>query len=141
MRNSSSDSAARIKEICNDLHISARQLAFTAGIEPHNFYDIFSGKCGISKYVAMMINKALPDYSVNWLLTGEEPSIPKDAGNDARGTSIGAVNVVRSPRAKTKIETGNADSKDRYIEWLQEQLEKAQEENRRLLDIILELKK
>ena len=137
MRKSNPNGAARIKEICKDLHVSTRQLALTVGLVPHNLYDILSGRCGLSEYVAIVINKTLPDYSVEWLMS--DGDVPQTS--DTSQVSIGAVNVVRSPRAKTKIETGNADSKDRYIEWLQEQLEKAQEENRRLLDIILELKK
>lgn len=129
--------AAHIRKICEDLHLSARQLAFTVGLSPHNFYDILSCKNGLSEYVAMKINKALPGYSIEWLLDKEDSSTSDDANND----SPKEVKVERRPYARVKATETYADSKDRYIEWLQKQLEKEREENKRLLNIILNQEK
>lgn len=130
--------AERIDKICFELRLSKRQLAAAADIQPQNLYDISSGKCKISRNVAMRINAAFPNYSVNWILCGAN-DIPASSSQ----SSVSSVNVVQSPKTKMRIaaNTDTDDSKDRYIEWLQSQLEKAHEENKRLLDIILQMKK
>lgn len=151
MKGTNLNGAARIKEICEDLHTSVRQLALSVGLSPHNFYDIFSGRCGLSEYTAMKINKALPDYSIEWLLDREHSSTSDDANNDSStrwiiedspsfddtvNDSPKELKVEKRPYAKMR----NAvypDVKDQYIRWLQKQLEKERDENKRLLNIIL----
>lgn len=125
--------AARIKEICNDMHTSARQLALAVGLKPHNFYDIFSGRCGLSEYTAMKINRVFPDYSIEWMLDKEDSSTSDDANNDGPKEA----KVERRPYTRTRAAALYTDRKDMYIEWLQQQLEKERDENKRLLDIIL----
>lgn len=129
--------AERIDKICFELKLSKRQLAAAADIQPQNLYDISSGKCKISRNVAMRINAAFPNYSVNWILYGTI-----DSPSQSSQGSVSSVNVVQSPKTKMRFASNtDADGKDRYIEWLQSQLEKAHEENKRLLDIILQMKK
>lgn len=127
----------RINKICFDLRLSKRRLATLAEIQPQNLYDISSGKCKISRNVAMRINAAFPSYPVDWILfgTGNLPS-------SSLSSNVNAANAVKNPKTNMYV-TDNSDANDKscYIEWLQSQLEKAQEENKRLLEIILQTKK
>ena len=112
MKGTNPNGAARIKEICEDLHTSVRQLALSVGLSPHNFYDIFSGRCGLSEYTAMKINKAIPDYSIEWLLDREHSSTSDDVNNDGPKE----VKVERRPYTRTRAAALYTDRKDMYIE-------------------------
>jgi len=50
---------------------SIRKMAVAAGMNVQNIYDIKSGKCKISKDVALKLIKLNPEISLDWLLTGE----------------------------------------------------------------------
>lgn len=50
---------------------SLKQMAEAAGISPQNIYDIKSGKCNISKDVAIALQSLDKEISLEWLLSGD----------------------------------------------------------------------
>lgn len=57
---------------------SLKQMAEAAGISPQNLYDIKSGKCKISKDVAISLQRLNQEISLDWLMTGEGEMLKAD---------------------------------------------------------------
>ena len=63
----------RIKKVIEEQNFrSLRELAIKLDIKPQIFYDIKSGKCGISEDIATKIHDSFLNYSVAWLLGLDE---------------------------------------------------------------------
>lgn len=83
----------RIERILNHYSLTARGLSIALGFNsPQIFYDIKSGKCGISKKLAEKIQEKFVDVNTAWLLTGEGEML-KPISN---GVEIGDVFRVTS---------------------------------------------
>ena len=62
----------RIKEVCKIDNLNPSSLAKYIGLKtPQRFYDIKSGKHGISKELADRIKAKYLNISISWLVTGE----------------------------------------------------------------------
>lgn len=62
----------RVKKLLDYLKISANKLSKLLGMRsPQIFYDIKSGKCGISKDLVKRIQEKFCNINAGWLLTGE----------------------------------------------------------------------
>lgn len=76
----------RINKLLDYLKISANKLSKLLGMRsPQIFYDIKSGKCGISKDLVKKIQEKFCNINAGWLLTGEGSMIlPEEAGPELR---------------------------------------------------------
>lgn len=64
--------AERLATICTNEHIKIKTLADISGVLPQSLYDIKNGKIKtLSVEKARSINRVYPQYSVSWLITGE----------------------------------------------------------------------
>lgn len=94
----------RIKKLEEFTGLSLNKLAAAIGIKsPQTFYDIKSGKHGISKDLADKIKAKYLNINMSWLLSGEGEMIPPSViQNNQNGDNINghSVNVEQ----KTEIE-------------------------------------
>lgn len=72
MGNGNNPAWERIERVLLHSGLSANALAYHIGLKrSENLYQIKKGNHGISKSLAIRINKCFPEFSVAWLLTGE----------------------------------------------------------------------
>lgn len=89
--------------ILNDLNINASQLAKEMGYKrPERLYKVIRGENSISKKLAEEINERFPQYSVEWLLSGDISNVISGVNNviNNGGTNsvvMGDSNVYSSP--------------------------------------------
>lgn len=85
----------QIEAILNYKRISATQLAREIGLSsPQIFYDIKSGKCGISKRLANLILNTYPEISVDWLLQEDgEMKVKIDQQNEYSNKDL--LNIIK----------------------------------------------
>ena len=80
--------AERLATICTNEHIKIKTLADISGVLPQSLYDIKNGKIKtLSVEKARSINRVYPQYSVSWLITGENAEVSQD-DKDARISSL-----------------------------------------------------
>lgn len=60
----------RIKELSGYLGMSLNAIAKEAGLSPQKFYDIMSGRSGITEIFAHKVCNRFRDISLSWLMTG-----------------------------------------------------------------------
>lgn len=60
----------RIKELSGYLGMSLNAIAKEAGLSPQKFYDIMSGRSGITEIFAHKVCNRFMDISLSWLMTG-----------------------------------------------------------------------
>lgn len=71
--------AERLATICTNEHIKIKTLADISGVLPQSLYDIKNGKIKtLSVEKARSINRVYPQYSVSWLITGENAEVSQD---------------------------------------------------------------
>lgn len=61
-------SSIRLKQLCNELHITQKQLHDATGISENTLSKIATGKGPLTRQVAEEIIKACPTYRIEWLL-------------------------------------------------------------------------
>ena len=91
-----------LNEILNELNLKAPTLAKTIGLPHYRLSDIQAGRVKkISGEIARAINKEYPQYSIDYLLTGEKNSLSNDvSGNN---NVIGKNNKVNDISAINKL--------------------------------------
>lgn len=80
----------RIKELSGYLGMSLNAIAKEAGLSPQKFYDIMSGRSGITEIFAHKVCNRFRDISLSWLMTGGGDMLddsPKRAAIEERGLS------------------------------------------------------
>ena len=78
----------RIKELSGYLGMSLNAIAKEAGLSPQKFYDIMSGRSGITEIFAHKVCNRFRDISLSWLMTGGGDMLddsPKRAAIKERG--------------------------------------------------------
>lgn len=60
----------RIKELSGYLGMSLNAIAKETGLSPQKFYDIMSGRSGITEIFAHKVCNRFRDISLSWLMTG-----------------------------------------------------------------------
>ena len=113
---------ARIKKsitvlnyIIQDLKLSnTKQLSVKLGLDrPERIYAILRGKTSISRNLAKIINEKYPQYSIDWLLTGEggkyinsdnESNAQKETSNNDDTSIIKSKYLIHSPAEITEKE-------------------------------------
>lgn len=124
----------RIDNLLKHLRLSARKLSILLGLNnPQIFYDIKSGKCGISTNLANRIQEKFPEISKSWLLTGEGEML---IGNITQSNN-GVANVI----GDNHINNNLSDELSLLIKNQIEQLKKKDEQIDRLISIIENFKK
>lgn len=132
----------RIADLLDYLGLNALGLSKELGLKtPQIFYDIKSGKCGISKGLAQKIQEHFLNINPAWLVTGEgemlkcnnEPRV-----NSANEAASGSELIVKMMNEKQIAPYGLLEDKDKQIEKLNRQigrleaeLEAAKRENAR----------
>lgn len=114
-----------LNEILNELNLKAPTLAKTIGLPHYRLSDIQAGRVKkISGEIARAINKEYPQYSIDYLLTGEKNSVSNDvSGNN---NVIGKNNKVNDISAINKLveELAVRDRQiDTLIQIVKEQME------------------
>lgn len=94
----------RIKKLEEFTGLSLNKLAATIGIKsPQTFYDIKSGKHGISKDLAERIKAKYLNVNMSWLLSGEgEMTIPAVVQNNQNGDNINGNSVKVEKKTETE---------------------------------------
>ena len=73
---SNSTPAERLKIVIENAGMSTYALSRHIGFQrPENLYQILRGKCGISKNMANVIHQKFPQYSIDWLIHGDNDSL------------------------------------------------------------------
>lgn len=132
----------RIADLLDYLGLNALGLSKELGLKtPQIFYDIKSGKCGISKGLAQKIQEHFLNINPAWLVTGEGEMLR--CNNEARVNSSseaasGSELIVKMMNEKQIAPYGLLEDKDKQIEKLNRQigrleaeLEAAKRENAR----------
>lgn len=94
----------RIKKLEEFTGLSLNKLAAAIGIKsPQTFYDIKSGKHGISKDLAERIKAKYLNINMSWLLSGEgEMIIPAVVQNNQNGDNINGNSVKVEKKTETE---------------------------------------
>lgn len=94
----------RIKKLEEFTGLSLNKLAAAIGIKsPQTFYDIKSGKHGISKDLAERIKAKYLNINMSWLLSGEgEMIIPAVVQNNQNGDNINGNSVKVDKKTETE---------------------------------------
>lgn len=94
----------RIKKLEEFTGLSLNKLAAAIGIKsPQTFYDIKSGKHGISKDLAERIKAKYLNINMSWLLSGEgEMTIPAVVQNNQNGDNINGNSVKVEKKTETE---------------------------------------
>ncbi len=72
---SNTTAAERLKIVIENAGLSTYALSRHIGLlRPENLYQILRGKCGISKNMANIIHQKFPQYSIDWLIYGDNNS-------------------------------------------------------------------
>ena len=77
----------RIKELSGYLGMSLNAIAKEAGLSPQKFYDIMSGRSGITEIFAHKVCNRFRDISLSWLMTGRGNMIDDTPKRTAREES------------------------------------------------------
>lgn len=77
----------RIKELSGYLGMSLNAIAKEAGLSPQKFYDIMSGRSGITEIFAHKVCNRFRDISLSWLMTGRGNMIDDTPKHTAREES------------------------------------------------------
>lgn len=121
----------RIKKLEEFTGLSLNKLAAAIGIKsPQTFYDIKSGKHGISKDLADRIKAKYLNINISWLLSGEGEMItPSVIQNNQNGDNINghSVNVEQKTEIEKFLDT---------IKECHELLRKKDEQIDRLLSLL-----
>ncbi len=121
----------RIKKLEEFTGLSLNKLAAAIGIKsPQTFYDIKSGKHGISKDLADKIKAKYLNINMSWLLSGEGEMItPSVIQNNQNGDNINghSVNVEQKTEIEKFLDT---------IKECHELLRKKDEQIDRLLSLL-----
>lgn len=121
----------RIKKLEEFTGLSLNKLAAAIGIKsPQTFYDIKSGKHGISKDLADKIKAKYLNINMSWLLSGEGEMIPPSViQNNQNGDNINghSVNVEQKTEIEKFLDT---------IKECHELLRKKDEQIDRLLSLL-----
>lgn len=121
----------RIKKLEEFTGLSLNKLAAVIGIKsPQTFYDIKSGKHGISKDLADKIKAKYLNINMSWLLSGEGEMIPPSViQNNQNGDNINghSVNVEQKTEIEKFLDT---------IKECHELLRKKDEQIDRLLSLL-----
>lgn len=73
----------RLDQICREKHLSTKALANVTGLLPQNLYDIRNEKIkSITAEKASKIHAIFPEYSLIWLLTGEQAEQESGESNE-----------------------------------------------------------
>lgn len=120
----------RIKRLEEYTGLSLNKLAAAIGIKsPQTFYDIKSGKHGISKDLAERIKAKYLNINISWLLSGEgEMTTPSVVQNNENGNNINGHSV--------KVEQTDIEKFLDTIKECHELLRKKDEQIDRLLTLL-----
>lgn len=120
----------RIRRLEEYTGLSLNKLAAAIGIKsPQTFYDIKSGKHGISKDLAEKIKAKYLNINISWLLGGEgEMTIPSVVQNNENGNNINGNSV--------KVEQTDIEKFLDTIKECHELLRKKDEQIDRLLTLL-----
>ncbi len=120
----------RIKRLEEYTGLSLNKLAAAIGIKsPQTFYDIKSGKHGISKDLAEKIKSKYLNINISWLLGGEgEMTTPSVVQNNENGNNINGHSV--------KVEQTDIEKFLDTIKECHELLRKKDEQIDRLLSLL-----
>ena len=132
----------RIADLLDYLGLNALGLSKELGLKtPQIFYDIKSGKCGISKGLAQKIQEHFLNINPAWLVTGEGEMLKSNNEprvNSANEAASGSELIVKMMNEKQIAPYGLLEDKDKQIEKLNRQigrleaeLEAAKRENAR----------
>ena len=138
------------KQILDDLlkflNMNARQLSMALEMStPQAFYDIRSGKCGISKALAGKIQEKFPNVNMGYLLTGKgNISGTVNNGDNTAGVVIqGQNSLTNSPIDNRHYYSDSPDVLKAQIELLDErikekdaQIKEKDAQIKKLLDIL-----
>ena len=116
-----------LEELLVHLNMNARQLSIALGMNtPQVFYDIKSGKCGISKAMANKIQEKFPSVSTDYLLTGKGSvlgNVEQKVGDNASGVVIqGQNHLNNSPIDNRHYYSDSPDVLKAQIELLDERI-------------------
>lgn len=140
------------KQVLDDLlkflNTNARQLSIALGMNtPQAFYDIRSGKCGISKALAGRIQEKFPNVNTDYLLTGKG-NISGTANMNNGDNTIGVViqgqnSLTNSPIDNRHYYSDSPDVLKAQIDLLDErikekdaQIKEKDAQIKKLLDIL-----
>lgn len=140
-----------LEKIQNYTGLSFRALAQKIGIKgPQIFYDIKSGKCGISFRLASSINKAFPEIRLDWILSGDGYFMEKPDKNPLffRYVELGAtkdviqeiLNILNYYAVSYDLES-NPTAKEAIIEHLGSIVKKYSNQLIGLLDELIRMDK
>lgn len=75
----------RIDQICSEKHITTKALANLSGLLPQTLYDIRNEKIkSITTEKARKINAVFPEYSISWIVCGEQSEPASSQTAEAR---------------------------------------------------------
>ena len=144
------------KQVLDDLlkflNTNARQLSIALGMNtPQAFYDIRSGKCGISKALAGKIQEKFPNVNTDYLLTGKGNISGTVNGDNTTGVVIqGQNSLTNSPidnrhyysdspdvlKAQIDLLDARIKEKDAQIKEKDAQIKEKDAQIKKLLDIL-----
>ena len=147
------------KQVLDDLlkflNTNARQLSIALGMNtPQAFYDIRSGKCGISKALAGKIQEKFPNVNTDYLLTGKgniSGTVNMNNGDNTTGVVIqGQNSLTNSPidnrhyysdspdvlKAQINLLDERIKEKDAQIKEKDAQIKEKDAQIKKLLDIL-----
>ncbi len=116
-----------LEELLAYLNMNARQLSLALGLNtPQVFYDIKSGKCGISKAMAAKIQERFPNINTDYLLTGKgniSGIVEQKVGDNTSGIIIQGQNQLNnSPIDNRHYYSDSPDVLKAQIELLDERI-------------------
>lgn len=109
----------RIKQIMSNLQFSSdRKFAEAVGVSAQNFYDLKSGKTKtLSRSVIKKIVEAYPQFSAEWIMSGEgdmckEKAIQNIQGNNIHHNTNGASDAQYIAHLEAEIELLRKEKED-----------------------------
>ena len=100
--------AERLATICANEHIKIKALADISGVLPQSLYDIKNGKIKtLSVDKAKAIHRVYPQYSVSWLITGENETAPEQTNSVSQDDKDKTIAELRAEIVTLKEQVTN----------------------------------